>query len=186
MPLKRSEVWLSANRRILVLAMLPVLALDVLGAILLVNYESVVLRAIAWGILAISTCLLVGLVQQFSRPRIGYRNGQVLFYLKAGAPIGVPTEVVEAFFLGQGPAFLPGQKNQKTETVNLVARISQRAPEWAKQNVKPALGRWCDGYVTIRGTWCEPLTGQVIRRLNKLLGEVTRSQQSDESVEASR
>jgi hypothetical protein len=39
--------------------------------------------------------------------------------------------------------------------------------------VKPALGAWCDSYVTIRGTWCEPLNGELIRRLNRRLREVT-------------
>jgi hypothetical protein len=38
--------------------------------------------------------------------------------------------------------------------------------------VKPSLGTWCGGYVTIRGTWCEPLQPDLIRRLNRRLKEV--------------
>jgi hypothetical protein len=56
--------------------------------------------------------------------------------------------------------------------VNLVARLSQKAPEWEKVDVKPAIGRWCEGYVTIRGMWCEPLNGEVVRRLNRRLREI--------------
>jgi hypothetical protein len=105
---------------------------------------------------------------------VAYANGKVLFYLRAGRPIAVPVEIVEAFFLGQGPAYIPGTVEDSQETVNLVARISQKAEDWQRQEVKPALGRWCEGYVSIRGTWCEPLTNDVIRRLNRRLGEVTR------------
>jgi hypothetical protein len=67
---------------------------------------------------------------------------------------------------------LPNIAGKPAETVNLVARISQKAPQWAKVDVKPALGNWCEGYVTIRGTWCEPLDGEVIRRLNRRLREI--------------
>jgi hypothetical protein len=87
----------------------------------------------------------------------------------------VPVEVVEAFFLGQGPAQLPAVGGKPTETVNLIARISQKAPEWADMPVKQALGNWREGYVTIRGTWCEPLNGEVVRRLNRRLREVHES-----------
>jgi hypothetical protein len=95
----------------------------------------------------------------------------VLFYLRSGPPIAVPLEVVEAFFAGQGPAHLPVVSNQP-RSVNLVARLSRRNPEWAQQPVKPALGNWVDGYVTIRGSWCEPLNGETIRRLNRRLKEL--------------
>jgi hypothetical protein len=82
---------------------------------------------------------------------------------------------VEAFFLGQGPAKLPGSPNAQ-QTVNLVARLAQRETDWARREVKPALGNWCDGYITIRGTWCEPLDNELVRRLNRRLKEVTKQE----------
>jgi hypothetical protein len=111
------------------------------------------------------------LASQLRRPRVAFEDGAVLFYLRSGPPFAVPVEVVEAFFLGQGPAHLPAVTKQP-QTVNLVARLSQRRTEWARQDVKPALGNWCDGYVTIRGSWCEPLNGELIRKLNRRLKEV--------------
>jgi hypothetical protein len=96
----------------------------------------------------------------------------VLFNLRAGQPIAVPVQVVEAFFLGQGPSHLPVVAGKESETVNLVARLSQKSPNWAQMDVKEALGRWADGYVSIRGTWCEPLNGELIRRLNHRLREI--------------
>jgi hypothetical protein len=131
---------------------------------------------------AIGACLLVLLAVQWRRPRIAFEGNQVLFFLRSGRPIAVPVEIVESFFAGQSPAHLPAIKNQP-QTVNLIARLSQRHKEWAQQAVKPALGQWCDGYVTIRGTWCEPLDSDVIRRLNRRLKEVKEeARQVEENV----
>lgn len=180
-PRHMSEVWLTSNRRVILLAMVPAGLLGGLSLMTLSRETPMVFRVLAAGCLIIAVVLLLGLLQQIFRPRIAFRDGHVLFYLQARSPIAVPVHVVEAFFLGQGPAHLPATTADKAETVNLVARLSQRATDWAHREVKPALGRWCDGYVTIRGTWCEPLNGELIRRLNRRLSEVSRSAQNDDS-----
>lgn len=167
-----SEVWLQSNRRIVALGLLPVGALAGIGCLLLVAGESTTVRLLALGLIGVGALLGLGLAQQFRQPRISYRDGNVLFHLRGDEPIAVPREVVEAFFLGQGPSFLPHLRGRQPESVNLVARLSQKAPQWMHIDVKPALGHWCDGYVTIRGTWCEPLTGEVIRRINARLREL--------------
>ena len=102
---------------------------------------------------------------------IAFQNGQVLFYLRCGRPIAVPADVVESFFVGHSPSHLPGPM-KGSRSVNLIARLARRRTEWAQQAVKPALGQWTDGYVTIRGTWCEPLDTELIRRINRRLKEV--------------
>jgi hypothetical protein len=176
-----TEIWLASNRRAILLAMVPVGLLGAVGLLLLQRGAAPALQVIVTIGLLVVAALLVGLLLQLFRPRIAYRDGQVLFYLRARTPVGVPVKVVEAFFLGQGPAHLPVSITQDTKTVNLVARLSQRATQWAHQEVKPALGNWCDGYITIRGTWCEPLNSDVIRRLNHRLHEVARALEKDES-----
>ena len=138
-------------------------------------------HVLASACLLLAVVLLVGLLLQLVRPRIAYRDKHVLFYLRTRTPIAVPVEVVEAFFLGQGPAHLPSPTASNAKTVNLVARLSRRATEWAQQDVKPALAQWSDSYITIRGTWCEPLNGELIRRLNRRLSEVSQSAQGAES-----
>ena len=168
------ETWLRPNRRTILFGCVPLLALVGLGAWLTFGLPTVgggwrwlgVLIS-GFGLLA-----LLLLLSQLRRPRIGYHEGRVLFYLASSGPIAVPVEIVEAFFLGQGPAALPGGIAKQQQTVNLVARLSQRETDWAMREVKPALGQWCGGYVTIRGTWCEPLGTEVIRRLNRRLKEV--------------
>jgi hypothetical protein len=142
------------------------------GALLLVKSEAILLQIFAGAIVALGVVLLMGLLNELRRPRIAFQDGNVLFNLRAGKPIAAPVEIVEAFFLGQGPAHLPPVDGKPAESVNLIARLSQKAPEWARVPVKPALGQWCEGYITIRGTWCEPLDGEVIRRLNRRLREL--------------
>jgi hypothetical protein len=167
-----TEVWLHPNRRVLLLSMVPVALLGGLGVVILNFDMPTSIKVVAWVALGTACLLMSGLVQQVLRPRIGYREGLVCFYLKAGSPIKVPLHVVEAFFLGQGPAHLPGSDEEVTKTVNLVARLSQREVDWAEKEVKEALGSWREGYITMRGTWCEPLTTEVIRRLNHRLSEI--------------
>lgn len=168
-----TEAWLKSNRRVLAMALILAGALALVGLALLVMTQSTAPRIVAGVMFLVGAVSLIGLISQLLRPRIAYRNGEVLFYLRAGSPVAVPVEVVEAFFIGQGPAYLPlASDGGKAATVNLVARLSQKHPEWAHASVKPALGHWCEGYVTIRGTWCEPLDGEVIRRLNRRLREL--------------
>jgi hypothetical protein len=87
----------------------------------------------------------------------------------------VPIDVVECFWLGQAPGLLPLERHKHVETAAVVIRIAERASQWHHQEVKPQLGAWCDGYITIRGTWCEPLGVPLINRLNQRLAEVTRA-----------
>jgi len=157
--------------------MVPVVALAGLGIAIQSGDWLPLPRIWGAGFLGIAFLLLAGLIRQIVLPRVAYRDGQVLFYLTSRGAIAVPVQVVEAFFQGEGLAHLPGEARHQTKSVNLVARLSQRATEWQQQEVKPALGRWADGYVTVRGPWCEPINGDVIRRLNRRLGEVTRAAQ---------
>jgi hypothetical protein len=169
-----AEVWLRSNRRILAVGLIPGLAICGASLALLRGTAESWIWWTAAAALVIGLLLVFVVAKQLMRPRVGYTDGHVLFYLRAGKPIAVPVQVVEAFFLGQGPAYLPGTSEDSQETVNLVARLSQKEPQWQKIEVKAALGRWCEGYVSIRGTWCEPLSNEVIRRLNRRLSEVSR------------
>ena len=167
-----TEVWLQPNRRALWTTLLTFAVVGVVALAATWRFDATAVRIVG-GLIALLAALMVGAsLVELRRPRIAYRDGHVLFNLRGSAPAAVPAEVVEAFFLGQGPAHLPTIRTEPPECTNLVARLSEKAPEWAQVEVKPALGAWCEGYVTIRGTWCEPLTGEVIRRLNRRLREL--------------
>jgi hypothetical protein len=120
-------------------------------------------------ILAYAIGLCVSLLFQ---PRLSYANEQLLVRLRPGPPIQVPIDAVECFFLGQGPTLLPrpfGSRDKVDETSTIVVRLAESAERWKHFDVKPTLGLWCDGYITIRGTWCEPITNALLKRLNENL-----------------
>jgi len=165
------ETWLQPNRRALWFGCVPPLVIAAVGAWFAIR-PGAAWNWIGVAMLVVAVAVLAALVRQLTRPRIAYRNGQILFNLRSGSPIAVPAHIVEAFFLGQGPAHLPGAPQGQEKTVNLVARLSQRQKDWAQRDVKPAFGNWSDGYVTVRGTWCEPLNADVVRRINRRLKEV--------------
>jgi hypothetical protein len=168
------ETWLRPNRRAILFGCVPPLVAAAMGVWLTFALGESASHFWRWlGLLLIVASLaMIGVIlSQLRHPRIAFRDGMVLFYVRVGQPIAVPVRIVESFFFGQGPAHLPAVTKQP-QTVNLIARLSQRHTEWASQKVRPSLGSWCDGYITIRGTWCEPLNSELIRRINRRLKEV--------------
>ena len=123
-------------------------------------------------ILAASAIAWIVLTRQ---PRLLYKEGCLFVNMTVPRPIPVPIDVVECFFMGHGLAHLVLPAGKKTETVNVVVRLAERATPWRQVPVVRILGHWCDGYITIRGTWCEPLSADVVNRLNARLAEVKRN-----------
>ena len=172
------EVWLRTNARAVAFgAMLPLAAAVIGGAIAvgLPGREPIAwVRMLALTVAVPAAMVVVALVLQLRKPRLAYCDAHLLVWLRGGPPIRVPIDAVECFWLGQTPGLLPG-KNRNAEVAALIVRIADRAVEWRHQEVKPQLGVWCEGYITIRGTWCEPLSIDLVNRLNARLAEVTRA-----------
>jgi hypothetical protein len=163
------EIWLRTNRRPLQLALFPAIALVILAPIGFGFAHSTFAQAflaLLW-LSGLSAMLLVA--WQMQRPRLACRAGELLVFLRWGAPVRVPIGLVECFFLGHGPANLPGRQLSKAETANVVVRLAERATEFSQRRVFPPWGRWCDGYITISGAWCEPLTPALLTQLNDRL-----------------
>jgi hypothetical protein len=153
--------------------MIPPVALVAVGGALSLASSNTWVTIFGAALAIIGAVAVALLAREWFRPRVAYLDECVEFYLRAGAPLKVPLEFVEAFFLGQGEAVVPMKHHSNMETVTLVSRLSRRAEEWSHIEVMPSLGRWCDGYVTIRGMWCEPLTVELVERLNRRLYELT-------------
>ena len=170
------EVWLKSNRRALAFGMVLPLALLLTGLAmsgLAVPVGTAWVRAAGW-CLAIASLLPLGLLlRELRRPRLAYADGELLVYLRPGAPYRVPLDVVECFLLGQGPTMLPGRERE-AETVNVIVRLAERAEQWSFREIKPVLGNWCGSSITLRGTWCEPLDLATVNRLNARLDAVRR------------
>lgn len=165
------EIWLKANRRVLLLGMIPPIVLVAVGLILRVAMADVEswIRYAGWGAIAAGLLLLALIAIQMRVPRLAYVDGQLLVNLAGADPLRVPIEIVQCFFLGTGAGQIPGPKGSRIGVRNLTMRLDEKATEFHHRSVKPALGRWDDGYIVIHGAWCEPLDLALVGRLNARL-----------------
>ena len=182
MPTSKPEVWLRTNRRALTTMMVPpalLLAGSLAGLIWsLAMHQSWFISAMCGLFVVMLLWLFAGLTSAMFQPRVAYQAAELLVYLEFGKATRVPIDIVEVFFLGQGPSELPKIKGREPETQNVIIRLAESAMEWKQRDVKPAIGLWCEGYITIRGSWCEPITPEIMRRLNHRLAEIQRERKA--------
>ena len=98
------------------------------------------------------------LLYALSRPRVGYEAGELLVFLEPTRPTRLPIEIVEVFFFGartERIAEAEGQGAGNAERDHPPGGVGGRleAPRRAAR-----VGHWCEGYITLRGSWCEPIT----------------------------
>lgn len=174
------EVWLRNNARAVRLGLALPVVLLLIGMGFALAPPS---WAKALGVVLIALSLVLsGLLVWYGRvPRLAYDGRHLLVYLRSRGPVAVPIEVVECFLLGSGLHTLPG--GREVQTSHLSVRLAERVTEWAQIEVKPALGKWCGGYITIYGMWCEPLTLELVRRLNTRLAEAQQAQSAHRAYE---
>jgi hypothetical protein len=170
------EVWLRPNRRALGTTLAAALVVTAAGA-------SLAALGAAWGwwAIAIGVVVIIGgiwfslsLIYQMTLPRLAYSSGELLVYLESAAPIRVPIDIVELFFAGQSGSTLPATDNVPSKSRTVVVRLAEAATDWHDRPVKPNWGEWREAYIIVRGTWCEPLTPEVFKFLNRRLREVQR------------
>ena len=173
------EVWIRTNRRAAGLALLLPLLMTVAGALLwwyaTVGWPSIALRVVGIIVFSLGALALAALSWAMWMPRVAYRNGKVLFFMQLGAPIAVPVDAVEIFLVGKTGAHV-GPAGEPHEVQSVIARIRDRAKEYRERSVYSSFGTWQDGYVMIRGTWCEPVCPDLLKRLNRRLHELHREQ----------
>lgn len=176
------EIWLRTNRRALLMAMIPpgLLLAGNLAVMVwsLATHQTWFITAMCGLFVLVLLWLISGLTSAMFLPRIAYQNGDLLVYLELHRATRVPIDIVEVFFLGQGPSELPKLRGREPETQNVIVRLAESATEWKHRQVRPAFGMWCEGYITIRGSWCEKITPEIMRRLNQRLAEVHRQRKA--------
>jgi hypothetical protein len=177
-----AEVWLRTNRRALALGMLVPGSLAASGAGGLA-WSNLTGQHWMWTAaflpLAVLPVWMLGeLVYAMFQPRLAYADGELLVYLEPTRATCVPIEIVECFFLGQGAGELPKLQGREPETQNVVVRLAESASLWKHRDVRPSIGYWCEGYITLRGAWCEPITPALMKRLNQRLIEVQRERKA--------
>jgi hypothetical protein len=177
-----AEVWLRTNRRAILWGMLPPAALVLVGVWLAIQDDLTASyvhlggwrRVLGALLMVVGGSAVVALAWQLRRPRLAYANGHLEVFLRRGEPVRVPVEVIECFLIGQAASHLPSQ-GRKLKTTTVLIRLCPQAAEWVSGQVDARLGQWRDSHFIIRGTWCEPLNVDVIRRLNARLGQVQRA-----------
>lgn len=183
------EVWLRTNRRAWLLGLiLPALAALGAGGLLAFAYLNSAhwsLYVLSGAILAVALYLTGNILWMANQPRLAYEADSLLVYFEGQEPVRVPLEIVECFFLGQGPSELPKIAGVEPETSNVIVRLAERAKDWHHRDVKPAIAHWCEGYITLRGAWCEPISGEALKALNQRLAAAHREQKARQAVAAS-
>jgi len=170
------QAWLRPNRRVLTLAMILPALLVLVGGGMALTCDSTSPLLIAWvAIVAVGLALIGMLLRQLTQPRLAQERDELLVYLKRGAPFRLPLPVVECFFLGATNAKLPAAGEGDGKISALVIRLAERATDWHERPVKKSLGEWDEGYVRIKGAWCEPLSLDLVNRLNRQLREAQRA-----------
>jgi hypothetical protein len=180
-----SETWLKPNRRILTAALALPLAAALFGGWLLAAGG----RWSFWSgfVLLVAAGLSAGwLIRKMFCPRLAYRRGQLFVGLSGGDPIGIPIELVECFFLGRAETVLSGKAGLESRALAIVIRLSEVATDYQSQPLKSSLGVWKDGYITVRGTWCEPISGPLVVSLNESLSRVQRLSESQQQLASGR
>jgi hypothetical protein len=172
------DIWLRANWRLPAVLAIPFLSAIAGSLFFLFSGTSAAGWSVSLLVAGISAGCVARLFAAARRPRLAYASGCLDVYLTGSRPIRVPIELVECFFLGQGPSLLPplpfGNATSEIQTATLIVRLAESAVEWQHRDVRTRLGMWCEGYITIRGTACEPLDGRLVARLNRRLVEVKR------------
>jgi len=176
------ERLLGTNRRALISSCVLMVVVAVLGLYLAfsgvrVRFDSIgrLCVQVLGGLLFLGSVLtFVASLRALGRPRVACGPDCLRLDLLYGQPIDVPLDVVECFFLGQGPSFVGSGRVAKADASNVVVRLAERATEWHKRDVNRKLGQWCDGYITIRGAWCEPIDGDLVEQMNARLAAIKR------------
>jgi hypothetical protein len=174
------ECWLQPNRRLLWLSCV-LSAILVSGGLTLAWFFPVGGEH-AWagwlGLILAGTSLLAIAAYAYAMrlPRLAFEDDHLLVYLRSTTPERVPIDVVECFFWGQGPSQIRLPNGNEAETSNVIVRLAERAQEWRDREAHASLGEWKCGYITIRGTWCERITPEVVKQLNERLVSAQRRQ----------
>jgi hypothetical protein len=170
----REEIWLKGNSRYAWTGMLLPGALTVVFAIL----AGAVWNSVPWlailAMIAFSLMLVIciAIFLNAKMPRIVLKDDSVLFYLPGPRPIVVPLDYVECFLMASGVTTLPGNEKKEVQTQNIVIRLAERVEEeWGHREIPIEIGKWCQGQITIRGLYSEPIDVNMVQRLNVKLYE---------------
>lgn len=164
---QRMEVWLRTNSRPYWAALLFPALLAAAGVACLLWAPS--FSILGWVLVAIALVLAGLLIWKSRQPILARRDDQLILFLGAAPPIAIPLQIVECFFSGQGDAMVTDRTGKPLEASAIILRLAEAATEWKHRDVESRFAHWCEGYITLRGAWCEPINTELLRSLNQRL-----------------
>ena len=170
------ETLLRGNRRFGVLGLIVGGALTSVGIGLTCFGGQIALRGLGVANISVGVVTMFLWWQFLKQPRLAISDSELWVYIQVTKdPVRVPLEAVEVFFIGQGAVTgsVPGQTDEYKGAVaaNVIVRIAERATEWHSKEVNQWLGIWQEGYITLRGLWCEDINQELLKKMNRKLLE---------------
>ena len=164
------KVLLRSNRRVASLG----LCLSIVGVVLGVMAASGPYFPLRfWGGALSTVCAILGLsaIILLIRPRLAIDGENLWVFVRLLLPaVRVPLDNVEVFFMGQGAVVgdEPGHPKEYKGAVaaNVIVRIAEADASWHARSVNPWLGLWSEGYITVRGLWCEDINQDLLKNMN--------------------
>lgn len=178
------KIWLNGNRRPFIATTLVLLAAAI--ACLAIGglwQTGIVVRLLVLGLGIVVATGAVLLSLQAMRPRVAQAGDTLYLYLDWTGVSKLPVEVVECFFLGQDGPHNCQEKSDRPVTASVVIRLAERAKSWHQGHANPQIAQWEDGYITIRGSWAEPIDQHLVERLNERLRQVHRSRSEQQATD---
>lgn len=124
-------------------------------------------------------------------PRLALTDDELLVFAKIWPsvfrvpPIRVPLDNVEVFFMGQGAVSgdEPGhpREYQGAVAANVVVRLAEAQKSWHARDINQWLGVWAEGYITVRGLWCENIDQDLLKDMNHNLMTAKRERRKAQS-----
>jgi hypothetical protein len=168
------EIWLRTNPRPFLAALVLPIAL-LLGGFAWIwlvprtDGAATWVDNLGWGLVAASFFMGGLLLWRSKSPVLARRKAELLLFLGGAPPITIPISIVECFFVGQSEAMIGGRKGKEVEATAIIFRLAENAREWHQRDVSARYAHWCEGYITLRGTWCQPIGPELMRQLNQRL-----------------
>ena len=166
-----AETWVACNPRPLWLSLPVPLAVSAAAIGVMVGVDHGGARVAAAAALLPAALGIAGVLRLLATPRLACDGQDLLLHLRLGPPLRVPAEAVELIFRGQGPA----REGSSKKCSHLVLRLAERRRDLRSRAVQSQLGRWTDGHITLLGAHCEPVTAELIERVNRRLIETRRA-----------
>ena len=175
------ECWLKPNHRPTYAALAAAVAIVLLAGTSAVATWQMNRTGLAVGIGLIA---LLGLgfgawiARSLGKPRVSYHDGTLYVHDGSQPPHEVPIEVVEVFFLGSGPIDENETDDAGPRAANVVIRLAEAETQWHEREMNSNVGKWSEGYIVLRGMWCEPIGHQRLNAVNHRLAEVRRARRN--------